>query len=253
NYALQPMSRAEFKALVTADQPEAPSYFVYDAIRNRQERPSLDESLQTTLKPLDVDEVLRLKNAGAQLVDVRDAADFEGAHLVGSINIALHGKYATWCGTMLNHDAPIVVITEPGKEEEAVVRLGRIGFDNVAGYLRNGMLALENRPDLIGKIPRVTAPALAEELDSQSPPVVVDVRTEHEWKSGHVAGSLNIPLNHLRERLNQVPVVRPVVVHCEGGYRSAIAASVLVQAGRGNVTDLVGGFKAWTASKLPVA
>jgi glyoxylase-like metal-dependent hydrolase (beta-lactamase superfamily II)/rhodanese-related sulfurtransferase len=251
NYALQPMTRDEFKRLVTEEQPEAPAYFVHDAIRNRQERPSLERTLAASLQALSLDEVLRLRNQGAQLLDVRDAADFEGAHLAGSLNIALQGKYATWCGTILRQDAPIVVIAEPGSEEEAVMRLGRIGFDNVAGYLRSGMEALRDRPELVARIDRITAVALAEELKGTNPPVVIDVRTDKEWSAGHIAGSRNVPLNHLRERLAELPPDRPAVVHCEGGYRSAIAASVLAGGGRKNVLDLVGGFKAWTASKLP--
>ena len=251
NYALQPMSREEFKQIVTEEQPEAPAYFVHDAIRNRQERPSLEQTLEQSLKALPLDEVLRLRNQGAQLLDVRDAVDFEGAHLDGSLNIALKGKYATWCGTMLDHDSPIVVIGESGTEEEAVMRLGRIGFDNVAGYLAGGMEALRDRPELVKQIDRVTAVALSEQLHQGKPPIVVDVRSEKEWAAGHVAGSRNLPLNHLRERVAELPSDRPVVVHCEGGYRSAIAASLLAHAGRRNVMDLVGGFKAWSASKLP--
>lgn len=251
NYALQPMSRDEFKRLVTSEQPEAPAYFVHDAIRNRQERPSLDRTLEKSLAALTLDDVLRLHNQGAQLLDVRDAVDFEGAHLAGSVNIGLQGKYATWCGTMLDHEAPIVVIAEPGGEEEAVIRLGRIGFDNVAGYLQGGMEALRDRPELVHSIERITAVALAE-LGGGQRPVIVDVRSDKEWSAGHVAGSRNVPLNHLRERLGEIPRDKTVVVHCEGGYRSAIAASVLAQAGRTNIFDLVGGFKAWTTSKLPV-
>ena len=251
NYALQPMSFDDFKRLVTSDQPEAPDYFVYDAIKNRQERPDLEATLRTSLKPLSVDDVVRLKNQGAEVVDVRDAADFEGAHLAGSINIGLQGKYATWCGSILSHDRPIVVITNLGSEEEAVMRLGRIGFDNVAGYLRDGMGALESRPELIRVISRITAPALAEQLAESTKPFVLDVRSEKEWQSGHLARSHNIPLTHLRERIVEVPQDRPVVVHCEGGYRSAIGTSLLAEAGRTNVSDLVGGIKAWIASKLP--
>lgn len=251
NYALQPMSLADFKQLVTSDQPEAPDYFVYDAIKNRQERPDLEVTLRDALNGLSVDEVLRLKRQGAELVDVREAADFEGAHLVGSINIGLKGKYATWCGSILSHDRPIVVIAEPGNEEEAVMRLGRIGFDNVAGYLRDGMAALESRPELVRVIPRITAPALAEQRAEMPSPYVVDVRSPKEWQSGHLTGSHNIPLTHLRERMAEVPQDRPVVVHCEGGYRSAIGTSLLAEAGRTNVSDLVGGIKAWVASKLP--
>lgn len=251
NYALQPMSREAFKQMVTYDQPEAPAYFVYDAIRNRQERPDLEQSMKQSLRPLSVDDVLRMREQGAQLLDVRDAVDFEGAHFVGSLNIALRGKYATWCGAVLDHKASIVVIADPENVEEAVMRLGRIGFDNVAGYLDGGMAALASRPELVGRIERITAVALANELEGVSPPLVLDVRTPAEWSKGHIAGSQNVPLNHLRERLQEVPSDRRVVVHCEGGYRSAIAASVLAGAGRSNLLDMVGGYKAWQASQLP--
>jgi hydroxyacylglutathione hydrolase len=252
NYALQPMSREEFKHIVTAEQPEAPAYFVHDAILNRQERPSLEVTLSESLNALSLEEFLVLKNQGAQLLDVRDAIDFEGAHLRGAINVGIQGKYATWCGTVLNHEHPIVVVAEAGKEAEAVMRLGRIGFDNVAGYLQNGMEALRHRPELVAKIDRITAVALAEQLETDSAPTIVDVRNEKEWAAGHIAGSVNLPLNHLHDHVSNISKNRPVVVHCEGGYRSAIAASVLAQAGRPDVLDLVGGFKAWVASKLPV-
>lgn len=251
NYALQPMSREEFQRLVVAELPEVPAYFAHDATLNRQERPNLDQTLANSLRALPLDEVLELHRQRAQLLDVREAADFEGAHLAGSLNIALNGKYATWCGTLLNHETPIVVIAEQGGEEEAVMRLGRIGYDNVAGYLKGGMESLRERPDLVRRLDRITAVALDEQLRTQQRPVVLDVRTEKEWHAGHLAGSRNVPLNHLRERINEIPSDQTVVVHCEAGYRSAIAASILEQAGRTNIFDLVGGFKAWTASKLP--
>ena len=252
NYALQPMSRAEFKAIVTAEQPEAPGYFIHDALLNRQERSSLDATLAKSLQGINLEQVLGLVDQGAQLLDVREAIDFEGAHLAGALNIPIHGKFATWCGTMLNHTEPIVVIAEPGREQEAILRLGRIGFDNVLGYLSGGMTMLESRPDLVRRIDRITAVALAGQQATTGAPVVVDVRTAKEWAGGHIPNSLNVPLNHLRQSLAELPPARTVVVHCEGGYRSAIAASMLTQAGRSNVMDLVGGFKAWQASKLPI-
>lgn len=144
------------------------------------------------------------------------------------------------------------MIAEAGSEKEALMRLGRIGFDNVAGYLRHGMDALRDRPDLVRRIDRVTAVALAEQLDSSDPPVVLDVRSEKEWAAGHIAGSINIPLHQLRQRSDELPADRPLVVHCEGGYRSAIAASLLAATERPAIVDLVGGYKAWVASKLPV-
>ncbi len=252
NYALQPMSREEFKRIVTAEQPEAPAYFVHDALLNRQERPNLNQALDQSLRALELDEALRLQDQGAQLLDVRDAIDFEGAHLAGALNVGIQGKYATWCGTVLDSHRPIVVIAEAGSEKEALMRLGRIGFDNVAGYLRHGMDALRDRPDLVRRIDRVTAVALAEQLDSSEQPVVLDVRSEKEWAAGHIAGSINIPLNQLRQRSDELPADRPLVVHCEGGYRSAIAASLLARTERPAIVDLVGGYKAWVASKLPV-
>ena len=250
NYALQPMSRAEFKAMVTEDQPEAPEYFVHDAILNRQDRSSLDETMQKSLKPLSLNDVLRWQNGGAQVVDVRDAADYEGAHLRHVTNIALDGKYATWCGTVLSHDDPIVVISDSGGEEEAVMRLGRIGFDNVVGYLEGGMATVGDRLDVLARTERITAKALAEMRDGADPPVIVDIRSENEWRGGHIEGSVNIPLNHLRDRTDELPRDKPFAVHCQGGYRSAIAVSLLEQAGFDYALDVVGGFKAWEASKL---
>jgi hydroxyacylglutathione hydrolase len=252
NYALQPMSRDEFRTIVTAEQVEAPGYFVHDAMLNRQERPSLDAALAKSFRPLSLDEVLKQAGRGAQLLDVRDAIDFEGAHLAGSVNIGIQGKYATWSGTILDRTKPIVVIADPGREEEAIVRLGRIGFDDVTGYLAGGLDALQNRPDLIGRIERGTAVAIAELRTSPNPPVLVDVRSEKEWAGGHIPGSMNLPLNHLREGIARLPANRNIVVHCEGGYRSAIAASLLARNGYPKVMDLVGGFKAWAASQLPV-
>ncbi|HND52447.1 MAG TPA: MBL fold metallo-hydrolase [Pirellulaceae bacterium] len=251
NYALQPMSFEEFKRVVTADQPAAPDYFVYDAIKNRQERPGLEMTLPTALQSLDADEVAARAGRGAQIVDVREAAEFEAAHFVGAINIGLKGKYATWCGTVLSHERPIIVVAEPGSEEEAIMRLGRIGFDNVVGFLRDGMEALRSRPDLVRQIPRISAREIAERLSDPDAPFVLDVRTEREWRGARLSGSVNIPLAQLRERLSEVPVDRPIVIHCEGGYRSAVGASLLTGAGRTEVTDLVDGIKAWIASGLP--
>jgi glyoxylase-like metal-dependent hydrolase (beta-lactamase superfamily II)/rhodanese-related sulfurtransferase len=256
NYALQPMSREAFKQIVTADQPEAPDYFVHDAILNRKERAPLEASMKRSLRALSLDEVLSMQKSGAPLLDVRDGIDFEGAHLVGTLNIPLSGKYATWAGSMLATDTPIVVIAEDGAEEEAVMRLGRIGLDNVAGYLSGGMGALAKRDDLVERTERITAKALAEWLagarsEAGAVPVVVDVRSAAEHATGHIASAMNIPLPHLEERIAEVPAGRPVAVHCEGGYRSAIAASLLQKLGRRDVRDLVGGYKAWAAAKLP--
>ena len=250
NYALQAMDKETFLRIVTADQPDAPDYFTYDAVLNSKERPTLEESLERSLKPLTLETVLRLQADGAQLLDARDPSEFLGAYLAGSINIGLSGQYATWAGTLLNPEVPIVIIAGPESEKEAAMRLGRIGFDNVAGFLDGGMQALQSSPDLVQQITRLSTAALAEQLASPKPPILIDVRTEDEWGAKRIDGSLNIPLNRLAERLGEVPSGRPVVVHCAGGYRSSIAASLLARHHAGSVADLAGGVAAWEAAGL---
>jgi rhodanese-related sulfurtransferase len=252
NYALQPMSKEEFIRLVTADQPDAPPYFTYDAILNTRERATLDQNLEQVLHPVDLAEVIRMGDAGAQILDVRDPAEYAKGHLAGSINIGLGGQYATWAGTVLNRTEPIVIIAEPGREQEAALRLGRIGFDHVSGYLTGGMEALAARPDLVRLTERISAPMVAEELAGADPPLLLDIRNPREWAARHIEGSVNIPLNHLQERIAEIPRDRRVAVHCAGGYRSSIAAGILHHSGITNLTEMAGGLAAWDAAKLPV-
>ena len=143
NYALQPMSREEFVRVVTADQPDSPAYFTYDAVLNAKERPTLDQALDEGLRPLSLEAVLELAGRGGQLLDTRSTVAYEGAHLAGSVNIGLDGSFATWSGTLLDHDLPIVIVAAPDRVVEAATRLGRIGFDGVAGYLEGGMLSVD--------------------------------------------------------------------------------------------------------------
>ena len=248
NYALQPMDRDEFVRVVTTDLPETPAYFTYDAVLNTKERPTLDQTLVEELRPLALSEALALVDEGAQLLDTRDAADFAGAHVTGSVNIGLSGAYATWAGTILDTERPLVIVADPGREAEAAMRLGRIGLDNVAGYIDGGMQAVDARPDLVDRTERITAATLAEQLRDPDPPLVVDVRTEPEWREARVARSINIPLGQLPQRLDEVPRDRAIVVHCGSGYRSSIAVSMLRRAGISDLSDMVGGFEAWTAS-----
>jgi rhodanese-related sulfurtransferase len=256
NYALQPMSKDEFIRLVTADQPDAPQYFTYDAVLNARERGTLDTNLQRALQPLSIDAVLSLQQAGAQLLDVRDATDFALGHLTGSLNIGLGGQdatqFATWCGTLLDAQKPIVILAEPGREHEAALRLGRIGFDHVRGYLANGLAALAARPDLISTTERLDAATLSSELATNQPPLILDVRTPREYASRHIADSLNIPLNHLQDRLAELPRRRRIAIHCAGGYRSSAAASILAHHGFPHVTELAGGIAAWDSARLPL-
>ena len=196
--------------------------------------------------------MIDLKGKGAQLLDARDPADFAGAHLADSLDIGLGGGYATWCGTLLDRERPIVIVVDPGKEEEATIRLGRIGFDYVGGYLEGGMQALDGHPYLLRRTLRITATTLAERLASPQAPLVLDVRTEKEWQERRIDGSLNIPLNQLQERMHEVPEGQMVVIHCASGYRSSIASSLWDQTRAEEGADLVGGIAAWEAGNLEI-
>lgn len=251
NYALQPMSRERFIEIVIADQPDTPDYFTYDAVLNSRERPTLHDALARGLQPLTIEHVIKLVEDGAQLLDTRDQADFEGAHIRGALNTGLGGSFATWCGTLLDQDRPVVLVAEPGRETEAATRLGRIGFDKVAGYLAGGMQQLDHAHELVERTERITAGSAAEQLAQADPPQLVDVRTTREWDEAHIDGALNLPLSRLAERLGELPQDRPLIVHCASGYRSAIAESLLRREGLPRVANLVGGLSAWTSAHLP--
>ncbi len=251
NYALQPMSKEAFLQVVTADQPEAPAYFTYDAVLNSEERPTLEQTLER-VNPMKLDEVLALQDRGAQILDTRDPTEFAAAHLKASINVGLSGQYATWAGTVLDRSHPIVIIADPGRENEAATRLGRIGFDHIAGYLKDGLQSLKSRPELTATTERVSAQYAADILSSKQPPLAVDVRTAGERNQKHIDGSLSVPLNHLQENLEKLPKDRGLLVYCAGGYRSSIAASLLQRAGFQHVSEIAGGIAGWETANLPV-
>jgi rhodanese-related sulfurtransferase len=277
NYALRPMAREQFVELVTADQPDAPAYFTYDAVLNTRERATLDASLDHALHPIALDEVLH-RQGEAQIVDVRHPDLYARGHLRDSLNIGLDGQFATWAGTILDSARPIVLIAEPGREQEAALRLGRIGFDQVAGYLAGGMEDLAARPDLIDETDRRSAGEIEADLDASpaaacadpahpslggipitarvvtpsAGPMILDVRTPNEYAAKHIAGSVNIPLSRLRDHLDEIPRDRPIIVHCAGGYRSSIAASLLARHGLTGLTEMSGGLAAWEAARLPL-
>jgi len=245
NHALRPMTKAEFVRLVTADLPPPPAYFAYDAGLNAVEHATLEHVLETALQPLGLDEALRLVEQGAQLLDTRDPDAFAAEHIRGSINIGLGGRYASWAGTLLDPKKPIVLVAAPGKGAEAAMRLGRIGFDRIAGHLTGGVQAAYTRPGLIVHGARLTPAALAERLRAADAPHVVDVRTDGEWNAGHIAGAQHLVLDDLARHVAAVPRGRELVVVCKGGYRSSMGASLLRAAGFPAVTDLIGGMDAW--------
>lgn len=245
------MSEREFVDIVTADQPDAPPYFTYDAVLNARERPTLGETIDRELKPLTLEQVLALQGEGAQVLDTREAGEFASAHLEGSINVGLAGQYATWAGTVIDPKRPVVIVAPPDAELESAVRLGRIGFDNIAGFLEGGMGSLADRSELMATITRLS-PQVAQEQLARGAITAVDVRTPAERAEGFIAGSLHVPLTRLPEQVDALPKDQPLLVYCAGGYRSSIAASFL-QARGYDVLEIAGGSAAWEKSRLPLA
>ena len=194
--------------------------------------------------------MIELQIGGLQIVDTRDFNEFAAVHLKGSINIPLGGSYATTAGTLLNNDVAIILITEPGAERESALRLGRVGFDHVIGYLEGGLSALADRTDLLASTERVSAPLAAARLTSPEAPLVIDVRTPNERRAKRIAGSLNVPLSRLPHQLGELPRDRALLVHCAGGYRSSVAASLLQKAGFDRLSELAGGLAAWENAGL---
>jgi rhodanese-related sulfurtransferase len=187
--------------------------------------------------------------AGALLLDVREPDDFAREHLAGAWNVGLAGKFAHWCGTLLDRERPLVLVAPAGKEREAALRLGRIGLENVRGFVAGGQAALSaSQPDRVQSFRRRTALELAAELARTDPPLVLDVRQPGERAQKRIAGSAFVPLDELARRCAEVPRDRRVVIHCAGGYRSSIAASLLLSAGHARVEDLAGGFGAWESA-----
>ncbi|MCC9740036.1 rhodanese-like domain-containing protein [Streptomyces sp. MNU89] len=251
NYACAPMGEDQFLAVVTAGQPSAPGYFVYDAILNRKSHELFDPS--TTAPSLSVEEFLARRDAGAVIVDGRDPQEFAAGHLRGSVNVPADGRFAEQAGSVVAPDAEIIVVAPEDREEELVTRLARIGFDHVAGYLRDPEGVFPGLAAEMTQASRVTADELRKVLASGQAPVVVDVRGGGEREEGFIEGSLHIPLAELAKRQDEIPADRPVVVHCAGGHRSSIGASLLRHAGREDVSDLLGGYGAWLLLPEPAA
>ena len=193
------------------------------------------------------------------MLDTRPAAQFGAGHVPGSIHIALSGQYASWAGTLIGLDRPIVLVAEdPERLEESRMRLARVGIENVVGYLEGGVMAWERTGLRLSQVPQISVLDLYQQLCDQPTEIqVVDVRRPAEWEAGHVAQAKLKPLNKFalsaaEALLADLDPVKPVAVHCKSGYRSSIATSLLERAGYPLVMNVVGGFDAWQAQKLPV-
>ena len=246
NYALAPMSEEEFVKVVTEGQAAAPLYFSFAAVRNRMKRDVFDESGST--KVMSINEVLAAQKSGAVVVDTREPNEFALGHLRGSINVGLSGRFAEYSGEVVTSETKVVLVCPPGTENEARIRLGRIGFDNVVGALRDPESAFVSNPDHIVQASRLTVEQLRNRRESIANLQLVDVRGPGEVAAGTIPGSELIQLPTLVTRIGELDVNAPTVVFCAGGYRSSIAASTLRQRGFKDVSDLIGGFGAWQSA-----
>ncbi len=244
NYALLAPDRQTFVDLVTEGQPPAPDYFIYDAVLNRKERPLLDEA--ATPPALALQEVMDLVSEGAALVDARSAEDFARGHVVGAVNVGLEGRFAEYTGSVIGSDVDIVLVTDHGFEREAKNRLGRIGFDRVVGHLANPIESMIANPESVERSSRLTARDVAQRCDAGAPLQLVDVRNPGEVALGSIAGAAAIPVSQLGDVPATLDPDAPTVVFCAGGYRSSIAASLLRRSGFTDVSDIIGGYTAWT-------
>ncbi|MFC9230624.1 rhodanese-like domain-containing protein [Streptomyces decoyicus] len=286
NYALQPMAEADFVRLVTAGQPATPGYFAHDAALNRDGHPLLDPGPPPALT---LDEALAAcDRQGAVLLDCRPSAAYTRAHLAGSLHTSLDTRFAEYAGSVVAPGTPVVLIADPGTEQEARLRLARIGYDRVLGHLSDPAAVLERTPALTrrsrrirhdelaperpqpadaaaagapaaeapaGEAPAIGAPAAdgpAADAPAADAPAtgaqLIDVRNPAEYEAGALPGARNIPLAGLAHRLTELDPARPVVLYCRSGGRSVIAAALLEARGFGDVCDVVGGYKAVAAA-----
>jgi glyoxylase-like metal-dependent hydrolase (beta-lactamase superfamily II) len=249
NYALQPMPRERFVDMVTADLPEAPAYFPHDAALNREGAAPLAARRLVPLAPEAVEAHLR---EGAVLLDVRDAAAYGAGHVPGALNVGLRGQFASWAGTLVDTGRPIVVAAE-GEDEagEALMRLARVGLENVAGHLAGGVEAWERSGRPVARLPQIAVDELRARLGSVPGLQVLDVRRAGEYAQGHVPGAVNVPLHLLEEESRRLDRGRPTAVICAGGYRSSAAGSILQGRGFPDLANVVGGTSAWLAAGYP--
>jgi len=250
NYALKPMSKEEFVMMMTADLPEAPVYFPRDAEINRSGARGLSE-LQPP-KALTPQEVLEFQKQADVLLDIRSAADFGVAHVPGSVNIGLGGQFAMWAGSLIPLNAAIVLIADTGAQiDESVVRLARVGIENVKGYLEGSVQSWRDAGLPLETIPQVSVAELKEQMANDELQIV-DVRRPGEYVNGHVPRAVNAPLASLDKSLGPLEKNKVTAVICAGGYRSSAAASLLQKQGFSNLLNVSGGTGAWVNAGYPV-
>jgi len=245
NYALKASNKKDFIKVVTEGLGAPPQYFPINAKINREGYESLDTVLEESLKPLSLDEIKKAMAKEVLILDTRDEETFTNGFIPGSVFIGLEGRFAEWAGSLLPFDQPMILVAEVGKEREAIVRLARVGFTNVAGYVDGGFESWKNVGGEVDMIINVEADELAMDIPFDDKLVVVDVRKATEFAEGHVKGAFSLPLSEMGDPVNlsNFEEDQNLYVHCQGGYRSVIASSLLKRQGIHNIRNIVGGYK----------
>ncbi len=248
NYACQPMSEEDFLDVVTQGQPSAPGYFLYNATLNKRERDirELDEAIPA----LDDGAVASALAAGAVVLDARDAIDFTAGHLAGAVSVPLDGRVAETAGIVFRPDQPPVVMASPGQEQEAALRLARIGFDRTLGYIADPQTYLLAHQDQVIQASRLTVAQVDDALATDGSVQLIDIRNPGETAAGVIPGATTLPLPELPQRLAELDPTAPVVLYCAGGWRSSVGASLLRAHGFADVSDILGGYNAWAQAHL---
>jgi len=248
NYALQATTKEEFIKEVTDGIAPPPQYFPINAQINKEGYESINSVVIQGMKSLSVEEFKKLLNEEVIILDSRNENEFVKGFVPGSISIGLEGRFAEWAGSLLPFDKPFLLVTEPGKEKETIVRLARVGFDKMQGYLDGGFQAWKNAGEKIDLIIEVEADELLMDAAFDENLVVLDVRKETEFADGHLPDAINLPLGEMNDpaSMGNIEDHHNLYVHCGGGYRSVIASSLLKRQGIHNLRNVTGG---WTAIK----
>ena len=244
NYALKAASKEEFIKLVTDGVAPPPQYFPINARINKEGYQSLDKVLLNGMKPLTVVQFKSLQTEDTILLDTRIATEFTIGFVPGSINIGLDGRYAEWAGALLSFDKPMLLITAPGKEKESIIRLARVGFDKVQGFLDGSYNAWKNAGEETDLIIDVEADELLMDIPHDEKLIILDVRKTTEFAEGHIRNAINLPLSDMIDpgKMADIDEDQNLYVHCAGGYRSVIAASILKSHGLSNLRNVLGGW-----------
>lgn len=252
NYALRPdMLREEFVKEVTTGLVDPPQYFPKNAVMNKMGYDSIDDIRARGVQPLSV---RAFKAAWAEeealVLDTRHQDDFAQGFIPGSVFIGIDDNFAMWVGALITDlKTPILFVADPGREEEVVTRLARVGYDFAIGYLEGGFTAWKEADEEVDTVDELTAEAFANSLQSEWN--VLDVRKESEYNTQHLIGAQNFPLDFINRNMSRVFADQRYYLHCEGGYRSMIAASILKARGIDKVVNIKGGFKALSETDLP--